>query len=157
MGDFGFQAPPGTRFVEAADKRLLFTLEGLLAERVTFNEILQHHNPKANQLALLRIFEGEVAGVAAFTIRDDDLFLDYFSRRREFRGDRVSVGAVLLNAMHGLAWQAARRFIRLESVSDAQTLAWYKGRGFEIEGRPFTDSAWGVLYPMVRSVEWPEP
>lgn len=155
MGDLGLQAPPGTRFVEAADKRLLFTLEGLLAERVTFDDILQHHNPKANQFALLRTFEGHVAGVAAFTIRDDDLFLDYLSRRREFRGDRVSVGAILLNALQRLAWEAARRFIRLESVSDAKTLAWYESRGFEIEGRPFADPAWGLLYPMVRSVGRP--
>jgi hypothetical protein len=143
--------PPGTRLAEERDRLIPFEPEGSLRDRVTLGEIIDHHLPSHGQFALLRVFEEQIVAAASFTVQTDDLFVAYLTRSALFRSQApVAGGRVLVEAIFAFARQAGKSAVRLDSVSDLQSRAWYEDLGFLPDGPPREEPGWGFLHPLVR-------
>jgi len=145
-------APPGTRFARAADRDLPFIAAGTLAGRLTTADLMGYHRPEDLQFTLFRILGERVAGAACFCLEPQELTVDYLARNLPFTAPGVAVGSVLLSATEHIARLASCTFVRLEALDEATLLAWYRSQGFEPDGGPHSDPAWGRLHPMVKSV-----
>jgi hypothetical protein len=125
----------------------------LLAGRLTFAEILEYHDPTKGDFTLLRISHDDIAGAACFSVRREDLYVDYLARNALFESERpVRAGSVLIAAVELVAERLGRSHVRLESVNDPATLEWYRLLGFVPLGAPRDEPGWGTVHPMEKRV-----
>jgi GNAT superfamily N-acetyltransferase len=142
--------PPGTRFVDEADRGAPFEPEGALRGRITFDQMIDYHQPSEDQFTLVRDFERRIVAATCFTVRAEDVIADYLARNALFRSATpVRGGKALVEALVLFARARGKSFLRLDSVNDQRSLAWYEKLGFVHDGPPREDPVWGALFPFV--------
>lgn len=152
-----FAPPPGIRFPTDVDRALAFEAAGSLKGRLTFEEILDYHDPPAAHFTLLRMSGRRLAGAVCFKLREQDVFIDYLTRNDWFVRRGVPVGTNLVRAVEDFARLHGRDVVRLDAMQDAPLIAWYARFGFAPEGPPHDEPGWGTLLPMAKRVSAPSP
>lgn len=146
-------APEGTRFLADPDWAARFEPGGALRGRLAWFDMCAYHAPGNGAFTLLRVAEREIVAAACFQIRRDDLFVDFLARNARLgSAERLAGGSILLEAVEIIAKTRGLDSIRLESVEDPQTIAWYRHHGFVPDGEPYPVEGWGRIHPMIKRV-----